>query len=50
MNAFTHLTAAALGVAAEEIEWCIHHAQANQNRNQWAGTPPSIPLVSADTP
>jgi hypothetical protein len=35
--------AAVLGVAAEEVEWCIFQAQSDQAGNQWAGTPSSSP-------
>jgi hypothetical protein len=35
--------AAVLGVDAEEVEWCIFQAQADQTGNQWAATPP-VPL------
>jgi hypothetical protein len=32
--------AAVLGVAPEEVEWCIFQAQSDQAGNQWATTPP----------
>jgi hypothetical protein len=41
--------AAALGVAAEEVEWCIFQAQSDQTGNQWAATSPSLP-VGTPTP
>jgi hypothetical protein len=33
--------AAVLGVAAEDVEWCIFQAQSDQAGNQWATSPPS---------
>jgi hypothetical protein len=32
----------ALGVAPDDVEWCIFQAESDQTRNQWAATPTTV--------